>query len=274
MKTVVLLGAGGLGCPAALALSEEARARSLDLRLVIVDPDRIDRSNLSRQILFTEKDVGLFKSEVAARRTASEAVVARFDASTAPGLLEKADILLDGTDNFETRFLANDEALARGIPLVHGAALGWIGQLLTILPGRTGCLRCLFEGPPPAGAVPACAEAGVLSPLCGVVGAAMARAAVQIVLGAPEAGVLYRWDALRETQRPLVVARYNVGDMMAAAWPRLRVPIRKYAKIGGPENHARHREDPRPVAPVDPEPRRGGGGKRRHRRGGHRRAVS
>src|SRR5207237_6318268 len=127
------------------------------------------------QILFTDSDVGLFKAEVAARRIGAGAAVARFDASTAAGLLEKADILIDGTDNFETRFLANDEALARGIPLVHGAALGWIGQLLTIVPGRTGCLRCLFEGPPPAGAVPACAEAGLLSPLCGGVAAAMAR---------------------------------------------------------------------------------------------------
>jgi molybdopterin/thiamine biosynthesis adenylyltransferase len=91
---------------------------------------------------------------------------------------------------------------------VHGAVLGWTGQLLTVLPGRTGCLRCLFEGPPPAGAVPACAEAGVLSPLCGLVGAAMARAAAQVLLGAPEGGVLLRWDGIRSSEpRPLVVKR-------------------------------------------------------------------
>jgi len=220
VKTAVLLGAGGLGCPAALALTEEASERNLELRLLIVDPDRVDRSNLARQILYADSDVGLFKAEAAARRLGSdlrpikfEARVARFDASTAPALLEEADILIDGTDNFETRFCANDEALARGIPLVHGAALGWTGQLLTILPGRTGCLRCLFEGPPPAGAVPACAEAGVLAPLCGVVGAAMARAALQLLdekkinfsFAGAEPGVLYRWDALRGTQRPLNV---------------------------------------------------------------------
>ncbi|MGZ6123975.1 MAG: HesA/MoeB/ThiF family protein, partial [Myxococcales bacterium] len=81
----------------------------------------------------------------------------------------------------------------------------WTGQLLTILPGRTACLRCLFEGPPGAG--PTCAEAGVLSPLCGVVGAAMARAALQVLLGAPEAGVLHRWDARRATERPLPLKR-------------------------------------------------------------------
>ena len=213
MKTAVLLGAGGLGCPAALALRDEARARGMELRLAIVDPDRVDRSNLSRQILYADGDVGLFKAEAAARRLSApgpvqvEARVARFEASSAASLLEGADVVLDGTDSFETRFLANDESLARKVPLVHGAVLGWTGQLLTVLPGGGACLRCLFEGPPPPGAVPACAEAGVLSPLCGVVGAAMARAAMQVLLGAAEPGVLYRWDALRGTERPLVVKR-------------------------------------------------------------------
>ena len=207
MKSAVLLGAGGLGCPAALALRDEARARGLSLQLVIVDDDRIDGSNLSRQILYTAAEVGLLKAEVAARKLGAVARVARFDASTAAELLAGADVVLDGTDNFEARFRANDEAVARRLPLVHGAALGWIGQLLTILPGRTACLRCLFEGPPPEGSVPACAEAGVLSPLCGLVGAAMARAAMQVLLGAAEGGVLSRWDALRGTERPLAVKR-------------------------------------------------------------------
>jgi molybdopterin/thiamine biosynthesis adenylyltransferase len=215
VKTAVILGAGGLGCPAALALRDEARARRLELRLVIVDGDRVERSNLSRQLLYTDADVGQLKAEVAARKLGAAARVARFDRSTAGALLAEADVVLDGTDNFETRFCANDEALARGIPLVHGAALGWSGQLLTVVPGRTGCLRCLFEGPPPEGTVPACSEAGVLSPLCGVVGATMARAAVQLLdekkifffRRAPEPGVLYRWDALRGTERPLPVQR-------------------------------------------------------------------
>lgn len=194
MKTVVLVGAGGLGCPAALALRESDPA----LRIVIVDPDRVDRSNLSRQILYRDSDVGLLKAEVAARRVGGEAVVARFQ--DVPDVLDRADVVLDGTDDFATRFFANDQAVRRGIPLVHGAVLGWSGQLLKVLPGRTGCLRCLFEGPPAGG--PTCAESGVLSPLCGVVGAAMARAAL-----APEAGVLYRWDGLRGTLRTLPVKR-------------------------------------------------------------------
>jgi len=201
VKTAVLLGAGGLGCPAALALAGE----KLDLRLLIVDPDRIERSNLSRQILYAEADVGRFKAEVAALRVGGEAQVVRFDASTAGDLLREADVLIDGTDDAATRFFANDEALRRGIPLVHGAALGWTGQLVTIVPGRTGCLRCLFEGPPQG--APTCAEAGVLSPLCGVVGAAMALAAVSLLRGTPDAGVLHRWDARRGTRRSVPLPR-------------------------------------------------------------------
>ncbi len=201
MRTAVLLGAGGLGCPAALALAEE----KLDLRLRIVDPDRIERSNLARQILYGEAELGSYKAEVAARRTGGEARVARFDASTADELLRDADLLIDGTDDYQTRFLANDQALRRGIPLVHGAALGWTGQLATILPGVTGCLRCLFEGPPEG--APTCAEAGVLAPLCGVVGAAMARSAAAVLRGVPDAGVLYQWDARRGTRRSLALRR-------------------------------------------------------------------
>ena len=197
MKTVVILGAGGLGCPAALALAESG-AR---LRLVIVDPDRVERSNLARQILYTDNDVGQLKAEVAARKVSGIARVARFEAGTAAALLEGADILLDGTDNFETRFLANDLAVQRRLPLVHGAALGWTGQLLTILPGRTACLRCFFEEPPAN--APTCAEAGVLSPLCGLIGAAMARAALNL----DDAGVLHRWDARTGIERPLTLKR-------------------------------------------------------------------
>jgi adenylyltransferase/sulfurtransferase len=208
IKTAVILGMGGLGCPAALALRDEARARGLALRMVLVDPDRVDRSNLARQILYADSDVGLFKSEVAAAKLGdAQPRVTRFESATAGALLEEADILLDGTDDFTTRFLANDEAVARGIPLVHGAVLGWTGQLLAVVPGRTACLRCFFEGPPPAGGVPNCAEAGVLAPLCGLVGAAMARAAADVLTGVAEAGVLHRWDARRGTHRPLPLKR-------------------------------------------------------------------
>jgi len=212
MKTAVILGAGGLGCPAALALAEDAPLA----RLVLVDDDRVERSNLARQILFRDADVGRPKAEAAADRLRKlvpgvqvEPRVARFAPQTAAELLRGGDVLLDGTDDFETRFAANDAACALGIPLVHGAVLAWSGQILTVLPGHGSCLRCLFEGPPPPGALPTCAEAGVASPLCGVVGAAMAAEAVRILRGEqPLAlGRLHRWDGLRGTERDVPVPR-------------------------------------------------------------------
>jgi len=210
VKSVVVLGMGGLGCPAALALAEEVPAA----RLVLVDDDVVERSNLSRQVLFTEADVGQPKAEVAARRLARlvpgarvEPRVVRFAARSAPELLAGCEVLLDGTDSFETRFAANDAACALRIPLVHGAVLGWAGQILSVLPGEGSCLRCLFEGPPPPGALPTCAEAGVASPLCGVVGAAMAAEAARILRGErPRAHArLHRWDGLRGTERDVPV---------------------------------------------------------------------
>ena len=210
MTTAVILGVGGLGCPAALALAEEAPR----VRLILVDPDRVERSNLSRQILFTESDIGQPKAIVAARRLAvlvpqlrAEARVAAFRPATAADLLTGCDIVLDGTDDFETRFAVNDAACAARIPLVHGAVLGWRGQILTVLPGHRSCLRCLFEGPPPAGAVPTCAEAGVLAPLCGAVGAAMAAEAARVLSGAEArwAGRLHQWDAFHATERDVRV---------------------------------------------------------------------
>jgi molybdopterin-synthase adenylyltransferase len=212
MKRIVLLGMGGLGCPAALALAEEMP----DARLVLVDDDVVERSNLARQILFRDGDVGQPKAEVAARRLAQlvpgvrvEPRIARFTRRTAAELLAGCDVLVDGTDSFETRFAANDAACAGRVPLVHGAVLGWAGQILTVLPDEGSCLRCLFEGPPPPGALPTCAEAGVASPLCGVVGAAMAAEAARIVRGErPRAQArLHQWDGLRGTERDVAVPR-------------------------------------------------------------------
>ena len=209
-RTAVMLGMGGLGCPAALLLCEEAKAATLPLRLVLVDDDRVETSNLSRQILYRAGDVGALKVEAAARRLARfgplvdvEPRPVRFDSSTSLQLLRGADVVLDGTDSFETRFAVNDACCKSGIPLVHGAVLGWTGQLLTVLPRRGSCLRCLFEGPPPTGTLPACSEAGVASPLCGVIGAAMAAEAVRVLLGAPvqAAGRLLVWEGAAGRRR-------------------------------------------------------------------------
>lgn len=213
MRTAVILGMGGLGCPAALLLCEEARAAGLPLRLVLVDGDRVEASNLARQILYRAGDIGTLKVEIAAERLAPfrplaiDAWPVRFDSSTSAQLLRGADVVLDGTDSFETRFAVNDACCSAGIPLVHGAVLGWTGQVLTVLPRSGPCLRCLFEGPPPPGSLPTCAEAGVASPLCGVVGSAMAAEAMRVLRGLPgrAAGRLLVWEGATGRRREIPV---------------------------------------------------------------------
>jgi len=213
----VVLGLGGLGCPASLALVEEAQAARSSLELVLVDDDRVERSNLARQTLYAESDVGYFKVEAAVRSLRARVpgadvqfvpIAKRFEESTADELLAGADVLLDGTDSFETRFLANDRARRARIPLVHGAVLGWTGQLLSILDGGP-CLRCLFEAPPPPGSVPACSEAGVAGPLCAWVGAAMAVEATKILSGKQSVASteMIRWDGLAGRARKIRVPR-------------------------------------------------------------------
>jgi len=211
-RTAVILGMGGLGCPAALLLCEEARAARLPLRLVLVDDDRVEASNLSRQILYRARDVGGLKVEVAAERLARfgplvdiDARPVRFGPSTSAQLLRGADVMLDGTDSFETRFAVNDACCAAGVALVHGAVLGWTGQILTVLPRRGPCLRCLFEGPPPPGALPACSEAGVASPLCGVIGSVMAAEAMRVLGAGPvrAAGRLLVWEGATGRRREI-----------------------------------------------------------------------
>lgn len=215
---LVVLGLGGLGCPAALGLAEASARAQVPLELVLVDPDVVELSNLPRQFLYRDQDVGLPKvhaARAALARLIPRALLrfelhqARFDVATAPGLLAGATVLLDGTDDVPTRFLANDLACEHGLALVHGAAVEWTGQVLTVRPGETACLRCLFEGPPPRGAVPACAEAGVLAPLTALIGAHMASEAWGLVSAGRTraAGTLLRFDAWAGRTRPLAVPR-------------------------------------------------------------------
>jgi sulfur-carrier protein adenylyltransferase/sulfurtransferase len=209
---VLLLGAGGLGSPAAFYL---AAAGVGSLRLV--DDDLVERSNLQRQVLHTEARIGSPKVESAAAtlsalnpRTRIEAVRERADSANVERLLDGVDVVIDGADNFPARYLLNDACVKLGKPLIYGAVHRFEGQASVFDAGRNRgqapCYRCLFPEPPPPEAAPNCAEAGVLGVLPGVVGLLQATEAIKLILGLgePLVGRLLQFDALsmrfRETR--------------------------------------------------------------------------
>jgi molybdopterin/thiamine biosynthesis adenylyltransferase len=214
-KTALVIGAGGIGGPAVLVLAAAGVGR-----IVLVENDVVETSNLSRQPLFGEADLGARKVAVAAARLASlfpsvpvDARDERFDARNAVELVRSCDVVVDGSDNFATKFLANDAALRAGRPLVHGGVLRTTMQLLTIAPGGIGgCLRCLFEGPPPAGSVPSCSDAGILGPVAALAGALMGAEALRLLAGESGAyeGRLYAFEA-RSARSRLVPVRRRPG---------------------------------------------------------------
>jgi len=206
---VLVVGAGGLGCPAALALGGAGVGT-----LVLADDDEVDVHNLHRQVLYTAKDVGAPKVEAAkaelARRFPRTTVLVhatRFLPTTAARLLSEVDLVVEGADNFATKFLVADACHAHGVPVVHGAALRWNGTVLSVARGGGPCYRCVFEDLPP-GPAPSCATAGVMGPVCGVVGALMAEAALGLAREArAEAGVLRSFDGKTLTLRAHRLAR-------------------------------------------------------------------
>ena len=182
----LIIGVGGLGCPAARALAL-AGVGTLDL----VDPDVVELSNLPRQLLYDEADVGRPKVDAAAQRLGVLArgtrVVTRQTRFTGREIawLAAADVVLDGTDGIEAKFLVNDAAVAARVPLVHAGAVDFRAQVLTVLPGTTACYRCIFEDAPPPGDVPACQDAGVLGPTVALAGSLQAAEALRLLTGAP-----------------------------------------------------------------------------------------
>jgi len=209
---IVMIGAGGLGSPAAFYLAAAGIGT-----LVLVDDDVVDRSNLQRQILHTDERIGVAKTESA--RMALSALnprvrIEKFAEHATSGnverLLEGADVVVDGADNFATRYLLNDACVKLAKPLVYGAVHRFEGQVSVFDAGRkrgvAPCYRCLFPEPPPAEAAPNCAEAGVLGVLPGVMGLLQATEAIKLILGIGTslAGRLLHFDALamrfRETR--------------------------------------------------------------------------
>ncbi len=186
----LVCGCGALGSVAANTL---VRAGVGSVR--IVDRDFVETSNLQRQVLFTEDDVArhIPKAVAAAERLRAvnsqveiEPVVADLDNTNVRKLCEGVDVVVDGTDNFETRFLLNDMAVKHGLPWIYGGCIGAEGQTMTILPGETACLRCLMHECPPPGSTPTCDTAGILGPIVGVIASIEAIEAMKILSGNQE----------------------------------------------------------------------------------------
>lgn len=198
--SVLVVGTGGLGSPAAYYLAAAGVGR-----LGLIDGDRVDVSNLGRQILHSTPDVGRPKVESAAeklRKLNPEIEVVthegRLESSNALNLFRRYDIMVDGTDNFATRYLINDACVLTGRPFVHGSVLRFDGQASTFIPGEGPCYRCLYPDPPAPGTVPSCQEAGVLGPVPGIIGTIQALEVLKLLSGAGKtlSGRLLLFDGL------------------------------------------------------------------------------
>ena len=183
--SVLIIGAGGLGTPSATYLAAAGVGR-----IGIVDFDTIEKSNLHRQVLYSEKDVGRSKADVAKERllqinpnVSIELHKVRLDSSNALSILKDYDIILDGTDNFATRYLVNDACVLLGKPNVYASIFRFEGQASVFALPKIACYRCLYPEPPPAGLVPSCAEGGVLGVLPGIMGSIQAAEAIDLIIG-------------------------------------------------------------------------------------------
>ena len=208
---VLLIGAGGLGSPAALYLGAAGVGT-----LGLVDFDVVDVTNLQRQVLHGTPDVGRPKLDSARERLAAlnphvavEAHPVRLTSENARGIIAGYDVVVDGTDNFPTRYLANDACALEAKPLVYGSIFRFEGQA-SLFDAATGpCYRCLYPEPPPPGLVPSCAEGGVLGVLPGIIGSIQALEAIKLILGAGDSlrGRLLLFDALRLRFRELTLRK-------------------------------------------------------------------
>jgi adenylyltransferase/sulfurtransferase len=226
--SVLVVGTGALGCAAALTL-----ARSGIGRLRLVDHDRVELSNLHRQLLHRSADLGRLKVDSAAEALralhptlAIDTAAVRFDATTAAALVGGQACVVDATDGIATKFLINDLAVALATPLVHGGIVRFQGQLMTILPGVSACYRCLFGAPPEEGSVPSCQEAGVLGSLAGTIGTLQGAEAIRLITGR---GMLLtdrlltydalagRWRQVRLKRNPVCPTCRGVAPLAVAA---------------------------------------------------------
>jgi molybdopterin/thiamine biosynthesis adenylyltransferase len=209
-KSALLVGLGGLGCPAALAL-----VRAGIGRLLLCDDDVVQESNLHRQILYRDADIGLDKLDCAqaalerqcTKTTHVELVRSRFLPRNARSLARSVNVVIEGADNFATKFLTADACALERRPVVHGAGVRWHGTAWAVAAEGRPCYRCLFEDVPATDDAPNCAEAGVMGPVVGVVGALMADLALRVLSADPQVfGALFSYDGKLDRLRSVTVA--------------------------------------------------------------------
>lgn len=228
---VLIVGAGGLGSPAALYLAAAGIGT-----IGLVDDDVVELSNLQRQILHNTTDEGEPKAISGARRmlAINPGIVVsphttRLSAANAVDLLSGYDIVVDGTDNFATRYLVNDAAMHARVPVVHGSVFRFEGQVAVFDPYRTACYRCVFPEPPPPGLAPSCAEAGVFGVLPGIIGTMQAAEVLKLILGIgrPLLGRLLTYDALDQTTHTVRLERNPTCESCGGIEPP---PLREEAQ--------------------------------------------
>ena len=233
---VLLLGAGGLGSPAALYLAAAGVGT-----IGIIDMDVVDSSNLQRQVLHNmdrigERKVDSAKKTLTAMNPDLNVVTydVRLGADNILDIIDGYDVIVDGTDNFPTRYLVNDASLLKRIPVVHGSIFRFEGQATVFAPYVGPCYRCMIPEPPPAELAPSCAEAGVLGVLPGIIGCIQAMEALKLLLGLgdPLIGRLLAYDAMEESFRSFKVHRdpacpacgENAGEIVIAEYDELCMP--------------------------------------------------
>jgi len=205
---ILIVGVGGLGCPASLALAE-AGVETLGL----MDPDKVELSNLHRQILYEDKDLGRSKVESAAEylkshypETKTIIIPESFSGENAEKYLKEYDLIIDGLDRLEKKFFLNDWCVKLKKPFVHAGVVKFEGQVLPVLPGQTACLRCLIPRIPPPFAMPTCQEAGVLGSFSQAIGYLQAHEALRLALGKGSPR-LWKVDAQKREIRSIVPQR-------------------------------------------------------------------
>ena len=199
--SVLIIGAGGLGAPAALYLAAAGVGH-----IGIVDADEVDLSNLQRQVIHSTADIG--KAKVKSAKESMEAInpdvkVSTYrmfvDSTNVRELIREYDFIIDGTDNFPAKFLINDACALEKKPFSHAGIIRFQGQLMTYVPGEGPCYRCVFKNPPPKDAVPTCKQAGVIGAMAGTIGTLQAMEAIKYLIGKGDllTGKLLTYDALK-----------------------------------------------------------------------------